>query len=255
MDLPKRFEELPTSEQERVRRAGDQMGRYAFQHCAAVLVAPPPNCGPGRINNGSAFILRLDSRYYLGTAWHVVQAWQLRTAAGERLLFQVGHADLPPTGRLVWHDEVGDIAFLMVDEFDVQRIGIMPCESVLGWPPPKPAPGERLLFAGYPGSLREHGDDGVMDFGSFTGLVSATSVRDRYVVAQFQREHLISNDGRELPPVGADLGGMSGGPVFLVKNLVYPLAGIITQHNSEFELMQISTLDHVPPAFEPSHAA
>jgi hypothetical protein len=139
---------------------------------------------------------------------------------------------------------------LRIDKSDVARIGITPCEPVTGWPPPKPAIGDRLLFAGYPGQLREHEEDNVMDFGSFTGLLSATSVRERHVLVQFKREHLISNDGRELPPVGADFGGMSGGPVFLVRNLMYPLVGVITEHNSAFELMRMATLNHLPPDFE-----
>src|SRR6266508_6795862 len=123
MDLPDRFEDLPVAEQKRIRKAGHKMGEFAFQHCAAVLVAPPPGLALGRVNNGSAFILKLEERYYLGTAWHVVDAWQKRTASGEHLLFQVGHADLPPAGRLAWHSEADDVAFLRIDDFDVSRIG------------------------------------------------------------------------------------------------------------------------------------
>jgi hypothetical protein len=111
VELPERFEDLPVPEQQRILRAGNKMGELAFQRCTAILVAPPPGSAPGRVNNGSAFVLQLNEQYYLGTAWHVVDAWQKRTASGERLLFQVGHADLPPTGRLAWHSKDDDVAF------------------------------------------------------------------------------------------------------------------------------------------------
>jgi len=39
---------------------------------------------------------------------------------------------------------------------------------------------------------------------------------------------------------------MSGGPALLVKNLAYPLVGLISEFSRDFELLYIKTLSHVP---------
>ena len=99
----------------------------------------------------------------------------------------------------------------------------------------------------FPRVLRERGMDGVVDFGT-----RRNSQRPDYPRAprrsQFEREQLISSDDRVIPPAGTDLGGMSGGPVFLVQDLPYPLVGLISEYSSEFELMRIVTLGHLPSA-------
>jgi hypothetical protein len=246
-DLPDRFEDLSVSEQERVRLAGKQMGHLAFAHSAGIVIAPPPGSGNGRVNNGTGFV-KLSGSYYLGTALHVVDSWINRTRDGERLLLQVGGADLPPGNRLAWKDEVADIAFIKIDAIDAERIGVLPYEPVLGWPPPMPTVGDFILLAGYPGSQREHPDSESIDLGCFSGLVSVISVHKHHLICQFQRQHWISHDVGELPPLRADL-RVSGGPAMLVRNLAYPLVGVVVEHNSEFELMRISLFAHLPGMF------
>lgn len=245
-DLPSRFEDLPVVEQERVRTAAMGMGRLAFSHCVAVVIAPPPGTGPGRFNNGTGFVLNFEGSYFLGTANHVVASWLRRTRDGERVLFQVGAADLPPVDRVVWQDETADIAFLRIDPSDVPRIGIQPYEPVLGWPPPAPKAGNFILFAGYPATTRILPDHESADFGCFSGLVSVTSAHDDHLICQFEREHWISHDGGPLPPMGVDLGGLSGAPAMLVTDIAYPLVGVVVEHGSEYELMRVSLLTGVP---------
>lgn len=245
MTLPDRFDDLPVTEQERVRRAGDRMGRLAWGYCASIVIAPPPGSASGKINSASGFVLSVGLRHWLGTAWHVVEKWLERTESGERLLFQVGHADLPPINRAVEKNKAADVAFLEIDESDIPRIGVQPCQPVLGWPPFAPHAGDYLLVAGYPASERLMSADQTLDFGVCAGLLRATTARDGVVHCQFEREHWISSSGVELPPQGADLGGMSGGPVLLVRDLAYPLVGMVAEHSQMFEIMRVSTFSEL----------
>ncbi len=246
MELPERFEDLPLAEQKRVRRAAAAMGGFAFRRCAGVLIAPPPGKALGAVNNGSAFILHIGAAYYLGTAWHVVAHWIRRTDDGEHVLFQVGGVNLAPRGRIVWASESDDVAFLRIENAEVNRIGIETFEPSLGWPPPAPRVGDTVLVAGFPGTQRNQPDVDAIDFGSFSGALKVTTVQDRHLMCQFERDYWIAPEGLELPPEGADLGGMSGGPALLVRDLVYPLIGVISQHNRMFEIMKITTLSHLP---------
>lgn len=101
---------LPTS-QTGLPRASNQLLNLAFRRTAAVIVAPPKGM-PGKFNNGSAFVVQLADRCYLGTARHVIQSWLARTSSGEDVIFQVRDAEPKPSESIVWKDEIGDLAFL-----------------------------------------------------------------------------------------------------------------------------------------------
>ena len=73
MNLPDRFSDLSPDERLRVLKAGHAMTRFVFARAAAVLIAPHIGRA-GRIANGSAFVVRMQSGQYVGTAWHVVRA-------------------------------------------------------------------------------------------------------------------------------------------------------------------------------------
>lgn len=223
------------------------MTRFVFRRAAAVLIAPRPGA-PGRVANGSAFVVGLPSGPYLGTAWHVVSAWLKWTAEGEDLIFQVGGTALNPVERLVWKDETNDIAFLRLAEGEQDRIGISECEPVLGWPPPHPVVGSYVLVSGFPGIQRLRIAADEMDFGAFSTLLQVTAIHDRHLVCQFEREHWLSHTGR-IPPPGTNLGGMSGGPVLLSKNLAYPLVGLVSEFSQTYELLFVKTLSHLPTEF------
>lgn len=249
MELPERFEDLPVDEQHRVRRSASEMSRFALRHCASIIIAPPPQSSAGHTNTASGFVVEIEQGCYVGTALHVVESWLSRTRNGERLLFQVGSADLPPSERLVWTDLDGDLAFLRVDSEDVDRIGVLPCEALRGWPPPKPMADDSLVVAGYPGSERRHVDSESVEFGSCAALLSVTSVSDKHVSCQFERDRWMSTEGTDLPPVGADLAGMSGGPAFLVQDVSYPLVGVVAEQLCLGEIVRIRTLAHLPTRF------
>ncbi len=242
--LPERFEDLEPAERLKVLKAGSAMTHFVFARAATVLLSAPVGKS-GYVRSGSGFTLRLADNDYLGTAWHVVKEWHDATKAGNRIVFQTGALALNPNDRLAWKDEKNDIAFLRLLPGEAQRIGIEPCEPLVGWPPPHPKAGSYLLLSGYPGVERIRPANDEFDFGAFSTLLQVTVSHDSYVVCQFQREHWIS-EGRSIPQAGTDLGGMSGGPALLVKNLAYPLVGLISEFSVGYELLYVKTLSHVP---------
>ena len=67
-----------------------------------------------------------------------------------------------------------------------------------------------------------------------------------HLVSQWDRDRIVNITGPDVPPPGSDLGGMSGGPVFLMRDLVYPLVGVITDFHSQWELLRVSHLGALP---------
>lgn len=230
------------------------MGRFVFQRTAAVLVCPPPGAA-GRVSNGSGFVLRLEGKLYLGTAWHVVESWLRRSSSGERVLFQVGSATCAPAGRIVWKDERGDLVFLRLEEREAALMGISVFEPICGWPPPKPSVGDFIHVAGYPAVQREQPAHDAWDFHSLGFRLSVKSVGERHLACQFEREYWVTTGGAAIPPEGIDLGGMSGGPALLEGHLAYPLIGLVAEHTPAYEIMRVSTLSHVPSTFADGGAA
>jgi hypothetical protein len=219
------------------------MTQLAYGYTAAVIVGPQPSIG-GAINNGSGFVVALGGQYFFGTAWHVVNSWLQRMESGEKVLFQVRDAELSPALETMWRDESNDLALIPISEAQVGKVGVLVCDPIRGWPPPHPMPGRYVLLSGFPGVKRQQEDTRVF-LNAMSTLMQVTTVGNNYLVCQVEREHLVAFDENGIPPHGTDWGGMSGGPVFLVDNLVYPLVGVISEFNTDLELVRIATLSHV----------
>ena len=57
-----------------------------------------------------------------------------------------------------------------------------------------------------------------------------------------KQDRMVNITGPDVPGPGSDLGGMSGGPVFLMRDLVYPLVGVVTDFSPTWELLRVSHL-------------
>ncbi len=247
-ELPEDFAAVSDEEQRQILDAGLLMTQMAFRHAAAVIVSPPPSLG-GNVKNGSGFVLELAGRQYFGTAWHVVEEWLDRTNAGEAVVFQVRDAVLNPSKSVVWKDKQNDIVFLQLSEEDIEQIDISRCDPIRGWPPPHPEEGSYVLLSGFPAVVRQQPNAERVEFNALSTMLQVTAVADRRLVCQFSRENWVSYNPQGIPPQGTELGGMSGGPVFAVGNLAYPLVGLVSEFSTDYELLYIKTLSHLPERF------
>ena len=186
------------------------MSRLAYSYATSILVAGPPSPN-SKLRNGSGFVLRLPQGHWLGTAWHVVQAWQERQESGEEVQFQVGSAVLEPTADRVWVDRPNDIVFVPLEEDQVARIDATPI-SPSSWPPDLPKQGEYVLVAGFPGYLRAQPAEDQVELLGLGTILQIHAVGDGYLKCQFERENWISNDWDGVPSPGTDLGGIVPSP-------------------------------------------
>lgn len=231
----------------RLRHAAEQLSRMVYRHTTAVLLAPP-DAPDGRMRNGSGFVLRVDGQHYLGTAWHVVEEWHRRRSAGEPILFQVGDAGLDPSTALAWNDQPSDVAFLRLSAEQAAAVDVSICEPMPNWPPAHPAPNSDVFVCGFPGQLRDRIGRRDVEFRSFAAHLIVEEVRDRFVLCGLDRDVLVDVDGVDVLRSDLDLGGMSGGPAFLLGQLSYPLVALVSefsQLNESLGLIRLATLSHV----------
>src|SRR5882757_5503562 len=135
--------------------------------------------------------------------------------------------------RVIDMDAAIDIATFQVAESEVKTIG----KTVLtgaqkNWPPGKPPVNCGIYFAGFPGvSTIELSPDKV-SFGAMGGGGIATSVSEKDVSSQIEREYLTSYFGEGIPPENYNFGGLSGGPMFAVVESTlrsWALVGVVYQ--------------------------
>ena len=226
------------------------LSAFARDHAVPIIFAPPLSVG-GKINGASGSLVQLGANILLVTPSHVLAGYEERVRAGERLNWQVG--DLPPfdpKARVIWRNHELDIVMLDMTDSEVKMVGPCIVSVPSDWPPRLPQPGDLVLVAGYPKALREEKtSSGWIGAGPYSALFKVTVTGQGYCKCVIERKDLVSFDGNPLPELGTDMGGLSGGPVFLVQKLNYPLVGIVTDRCemtfAKFEIIQFATLDNV----------
>jgi hypothetical protein len=107
-----------------------------------------------------------------------------------------------------------------------------------------------VLVAGYPKGLREENPSaGWIGSGPYSAIFRVTIAEANCCKCLIERKDLIGFDEGRLPESGADMGGLSGGPVLLVDTLDFPLVGVVTDRCemslAELEILQFATLENV----------
>ena len=128
---------------------------------------------------------------------------------------------------------------------EASEVGALICSTALGWPPPILKPEDVIVLSGYPKMYRQQRGRQI-SVPALSAVFDVTASGEYHLVSQWNRDDIVSIGSGEVPPPGADLGGMSGGPVFLVQELVYPLIGITTDFSSELELLRMAHIGALP---------
>lgn len=276
---PSAFANLEPEDRQRYLTAARQMTKFARDHAVPIAYAPPvrtfhiPLDGGGigsvtlpltlgKVETASGCVLQLESEYFIVTAEHVVEDFEKRTKEGEVLNWQVGRLQpFNPLDRIAWRGSskhrAKDIIFIRMSEKEANeacanRTNIISASTK--WPAPAPQEGETVLLAGYPTQLREVAN-GVIEPGSLSAMFRVTtSVGDGTFKCQYEYAELINFAEQQLPmqDLRVNVGGISGGPVFGVRNISYPFVGVISQRSGAFEEIDtivIESVEDVPSRF------
>jgi hypothetical protein len=190
--------------------------------------------------------LEKDGTTYLVTAEHVLAKTEELLAENPSVVWQAADLIFDPRDRIAVRDATNDVALLELREGEAAQAGRLGC-STAGWPPPTPHPGDFILVSGYPAVIREQPTHRQVRFWALSALLEVTTTGEFHLVPQWERENMtrFGGEGPGVPPPGIELGGMSGGPVLLVRQLSYPLVGVVTDFHSGRELMRFARLSAV----------
>jgi hypothetical protein len=245
-----RFEQLSEEDKSRYLAISRRMVRLARDYAVPIIFAPPPSVG-GKINGASGCLMRLASGIFVVTASHVLAGYEKRTREGERLNWQVGNLPpFDPLQRVNWRSREKDVVLLRISENEACDIGPCIIAAPRRWPVHPPKEGQLVLVAGYPKGLREENKSAAwIVSGPYSAIFRVTVAVADHCKCLIERKDLVGFDEGRLPESGADMGGLSGGPVLLVDTLDFPLVGVVTDRCemslAELEILQFATLENV----------
>jgi hypothetical protein len=191
--------------------------------------------GTTALNNASCFFLDFSERLFLVTAAHVYDGYlEAKQKSGKgNIICHIDNILFDPEARIRGYNRGLDIATF---EFSYDDLIQMRKQAIATspWPPPEPIETNAAFFGGFPGISRLWLRRNAVSFGLYLAHTPITTVTDRQITCRFDRDAWVPIEGRRIPPLGSDLGGLSGGPVLLPLGTEegvwhYCLGGVISQ--------------------------
>jgi len=206
-------------------------------------------------SNGSIFFINCGNGPFAVTADHVYEGYIKNKNIDPFLRCQIGNVPFVPENRLIDRDKELDIATFAIDAKEIKADGkVVHAVNPNNWPPKPPDVGKGIFFAGYPKAYRKDKIPEKIEFGTYVGVLTVTSVSESHIVCQYDRDEIVNMFGNETLPERQYLGGLSGAPLWtLVQTEIFSwrLGGIIYEFSTDYELLYarrpdcISTDGHI----------
>jgi len=226
---------------------GKEMGKFPLRFARPLFFGEKPSKGkPITINNGTITFVKLEEHSIGITCFHVIDTYKQINNDGN-CIFQIGHLEFDPLERIIDESPGMDLVTIDLNGLDVTNstngtaIGsefFVPSN----WPPKEIDSTNYVAFGGFPGEWRQYPSWNEIVFDSWSsGASKVSSVRDQYFICQFEREFWVESfnyhdhHGLDLKK----LGGLSGGPVFILRSIYWELVGIIYEFSEKFDLMYV----------------
>lgn len=244
-------EGLDPAEVDRAKqRAAGDLGRTVADYPGRFVVPVTFGENPATreepvVNTGSISLLKLDGHFGV-TCRHVIEKYRTRLAEDDDMIFQVGNEQLDPLDLIIAESAQLDLAVLDLSGAKSANLTIEDKEEVWfieppRWPPYPVSPGEFVTLAGYPADWRRQPAGDEVEHGLFSlGSSMVTSVSKENISCAFEREYWVQAYGPEVEIEDlSDLGGMSGSPVFIHRDLAFHFVGIVHDHLPSLDLMRV----------------
>jgi hypothetical protein len=233
---------------------GDAVLKSVAKYAAPVFWESRRKKEGSPIANGTLFLANFRAGCFAVTANHVYQGYLEDKAESPEMTcwiapeaFETRGKDAIPFDleeRLIDRLEDPDIATFKVTDGEADAIGT----SITSlWPPILPEIGQPVVFAGYPGNERLKVGPRELSFAPLPALMIATSVSDRQISCQFEREYLVQAPGFQEPRPHYETGGMSGGPLFTVVERGgisrWHLGAVIKEGNASLDIVTAAPAD------------
>jgi hypothetical protein len=195
--------------------------------------------GNSILHNGTLCAVNTGEKTVCVTAGHVYAQYLGHIKEYDDVGCQVGNVRIKLDDYLIEYDPIVDLATFEISPILIAGFGIRVQEAHT-WPPASLCQTEIVVLGGYPGNFRrERSGEVASSFVSFFVPVAQSS--GMHSGFQLNLADSYWPDGSGGIPERAELGGISGGPIFRYHPSpveFLELAGFIYEANAEFELIR-----------------
>jgi hypothetical protein len=228
---------------------GKEMAKFPLQFAKAAFFGDRPAKNKHQnINHGTITLLELQDRPIALTCSHVLDAYR-KIHSNPNVIFQIGNLEFNPLERIIDESASSKFDIVTIDLQGLNHKKLFSPEGIgssffkpVRWPPSSVQQGEFVAFGGFPGVWRQNISWNEMVFDSWSsGATQVSVVREEYFVCHFEREYWVQSFNLDRHN-GLDLhklGGLSGGPVFIHRNIYWEFIGMIYEFSEGFDLMYI----------------
>jgi hypothetical protein len=170
---------------------------------------------PKDVEGGSCFVLRFDGGLVGVTAAHVLDAYNAARQANSALVCQLRLMEFAFHDAVIDTNSDLDIATFRLSEAELTAIQGTAIDCRGSWPPPTPKAMQGVSLAGFPEVMRLTLPDRSIVFQAYGALSAIEDVSDRDILFTYDPAREQSWKGLDLPPLGLNMSGCSGGPVIL----------------------------------------
>ena len=225
---------------------GQEVSKFPLRFAKPLFFGDQPTKDkPSNVNNGTVTLVDFGKGPIGITCAHVLSDYRGKLRDKGAALFQIGNLKLDPLEQLVAEDKELDLATVALtkDQADIitgdGEIGAYFFKPDL-WPTPLLEKDSFVAFGGFPGKWRERISDDELVFNTFSvGSCQVASVSLDHFVCQFEREYWVKSLDLQNREDINDLGGLSGGPAFILKQLHWEFVGVIYEFSPEFDLIYL----------------
>jgi len=249
-----RIEDL-TDEQVKLSR---EMVKFPLKFCNACFFGEPEDQN-GKVNNGTMTLVKHNGEKYGITNFHVIEAYRQRRET-ESIDFYIGNLKIDIVNTLLDEDKELDLCTLYLDGYPEEsfgsngdvptyfyEIGDFSCSEI--------SQGDFVMFGGYPGVWRSRPERNHLIFDTLSsGSTEVTEVTPRNIRCELALHKCVVTLAQHQTEFPQNLGGLSGGPVFLNRLLpsglsVFKLIGIIYEHMEEYDSILVRPISFINESF------
>ncbi|WP_394230553.1 hypothetical protein [Shewanella colwelliana] len=236
-----------------------EMVKFPLRFCNACYFGNPADHGV-KINNGTMTLVRYKGERFGITNYHVVDAYRDRQRNESDIDFYIGNARIELGETLFDEDKELDLCVLYLDGYDEKEFssdGEIPThfyeidDFTLG----NLKEGGFVLFGGFPGVWRSRPKSNHLIFDSLSsGSTEVTEVTSRNIRCELSLEKCLVTLEQHHKEFPENLGGLSGGPVFLNQVhssgiSTFKLIGFIYEHMAEYDSIMVRPLSFINDKF------
>lgn len=168
----------------------------------------------------SPFILRFPQRLVAVTANHVIDQYLAALKADVRTVCQLSAAQVWPEKSFIARSAKFDLATFEINAEQLGNIGADTIDCCGNWPPPDVEEGDTLTLTGFLNNERTKLAPGRYEMPAWGAHGIADAVTEREIVTIYEPDQVLApRHDIAKPPLGFNMSGCSGGPVFLIKQV------------------------------------